>query len=63
MTASRYFPESDGDSHCKTYYVKNTTSLFRQDCASWSEAKKLAEKLNKELSHEKDHTARDIGNA
>ena len=43
---SRWYWESDGEPHARTFYVVHTFKHERHDCASKKEAKTLADKLN-----------------
>ncbi len=42
----RYYAESDGDEHRRTFYVLHTCRLTRINCASMKEARELAAQLN-----------------
>lgn len=42
----RWRAESDGDAHAKTFYVIDSFTLRRHDCASMQEARTKADKLN-----------------
>jgi hypothetical protein len=45
-TPARYYAESDGDEHARTYYVSHTWGRERIDCVSMASARKLAAELN-----------------
>ncbi len=42
----RYYAESDGDEHRRTFYVLHTCRSTRIDCTSMKEARELAQQLN-----------------
>lgn len=44
----RWYWESDGDPHRKTFYVVHTRKIHRIDCGSRMEAKELARRLNED---------------
>ena len=44
----RWYWESDGDPHMRTFYVVHTRRLHRIDCGSKKSARELAVKLNQE---------------
>lgn len=50
-TPARYYAESDGDPHTKTFYVCHSHRMDRIDCASMHEARQLARRLNIEAGY------------
>jgi hypothetical protein len=44
--AQKWRAESDGDYHAKTFYVINSHTLERIDCASMADARNLAQQFN-----------------
>ncbi len=49
--ALRWYAESDGDPHMKTYYATNNYCALRIDCASMKEAREVAKAQNSLIAH------------
>jgi len=48
--APRYYPESGGEAHARTYYVKHSRTVERIECATRKEASDTAARLNREAN-------------